>query len=109
MNTDSSLSSTNNDPTLTNTTSNLNMTQTVTSHHEQYQSTNDDLFPTSNGASSSVNNMILSSSFSMSVTNPIRDYAHPWMRLEFNSEHKCIRTNFKRHQISELEKEFHYT
>jgi hypothetical protein len=42
-----------------------------TSHFEQYQSTNDYFFPTSN---------VPSSAFSMSVTNPMLYYTHPWMR-----------------------------
>ncbi|CAF5074367.1 unnamed protein product, partial [Rotaria sp. Silwood1] len=64
MNTDSSLSPTNKDSTLMNTSSNLNIMQTATSHHEQYQSTNDDLLLASNDVSLSVNNMISSIQFS---------------------------------------------
>jgi hypothetical protein len=51
---------------------NPNMMQTGISHHEQYQSANDYLLP--------VNNMMPSSTFSMSVTNPMLYYTHPWMR-----------------------------
>jgi len=58
MNTDSSLSPTNIDSTLMNTSSNLNMMQTATSDHEQYQSTN-----------------------SKSVTNAMLDYEYPRIRL----------------------------
>ena len=90
MNTDFSLSPTNKDPTHMNTSSNLNTVQTAISHHEQYQSTNDDLSRASNDASSSVNNMIPSSPFSMSFTNPMLDYAHPWMRLGI---HKLFEKN----------------
>jgi len=73
MNTDSSLSATNKDSTLMNTSSNLNMMiQATASHHEQYQSTND--------SSSSVNNMISSLRFSKSVTIAVLDYIYPWMR-----------------------------
>ncbi|CAF1411607.1 unnamed protein product [Rotaria sp. Silwood1] len=68
MNTDCSLSPTNKDSTFMNTSSNLNMMQTDTSHHEQYQSTTDDLAPGSNDASSSVNNMISSLKFSKYLT-----------------------------------------
>ncbi|CAF4000612.1 unnamed protein product [Rotaria sordida] len=108
MNTDSSLSPTNKDSTLMNTSSNLNMMQTATYHHEQYQSTIDDVFPASNDVSSSVNNTISSLTFSKSVTNSIRDYEYPWMRPEFNFEHKRTRTCYTHHQIRELEKEFNY-
>ncbi|CAF5075538.1 unnamed protein product, partial [Rotaria sp. Silwood1] len=80
MNIDSNLSLTHKDSTHMNTSSNLNMMQTVISHHEQYQSTNDDPFSTSNDASSSVNNMILSLTFSKSVTNSMLDYKYLWMR-----------------------------
>ncbi|CAF2191758.1 unnamed protein product [Rotaria magnacalcarata] len=107
MNSDSSLSPTNKNSTLMNTSSNLNMPQTATSHHEQYQSIND-LFPASNDTTSSVNNMVSSLTFSKSVTNVKPEYKYPWMRLEFNSEHKRIRTNYTRHERLELEKEFHY-
>ncbi|CAF2900775.1 unnamed protein product [Rotaria sp. Silwood2] len=107
MNIDSSLSPTNKDSTHMNTSSNLNMMQTAISHHEQYQSINDDLFPTSNDASSSVNNMISSITFSKSITNSMLDYKYPWMRPEFNFEHKRSRTAFTSHQLLELEKEFH--
>jgi len=71
---------TNKDSTFMNTYSNFNMMQTVlsTSHHhhpqihfEQQSTTNDYLLPTSNGTSST---------FSMSVTNPMLYYTHPWMR-----------------------------
>ncbi|CAF1692746.1 unnamed protein product, partial [Rotaria sp. Silwood1] len=55
---------TNKDSTLMNTSSNLNIMQTATSHHEQYQSTNDDLLLASNDVSLSVNNMISSIQFS---------------------------------------------
>ncbi|CAF1169581.1 unnamed protein product [Rotaria sordida] len=98
MNTDSSLSPTNKDSTLMNTSSNLNMMQTATYHHEQYQSTIDDVFPASNDVSSSVNNTISSLTFSKSVTNSI----------QFNFEHKRTRTCYTHHQIRELEKEFNY-
>ena len=80
MNTDSSLSSTNKDSTFMDTSSNLNVMQTATSHHEQYQSTNYDLFPASNDTSSSVNNTISSLTFSKPVTNSMGDYIYPWMR-----------------------------
>jgi hypothetical protein len=90
MNTDSSLSPTNKDSTLMNTSSNLNMMQTATSHHEQYRSINDDLFPASNDVSSSVNNMISSLRFSKTVTNSMLDYEYPWMRLGI---HKLIEKN----------------
>ncbi|CAF3623064.1 unnamed protein product [Rotaria sp. Silwood1] len=80
MNTDSSLSPTNKDSTLMNTSSNLNMMQTDTYYHKQYQSTIDDVFPASNDVSSSVNNMISSLTFSKSVTNSMREYEYPWMR-----------------------------
>jgi len=75
------------------------MMQTVTSHHEQSQSTNDDIYPASNDASSSVNNMIPSSTFSKSVTNSMLDNKHPWMRLGI---HKLIDKNdlFKIHKSS---------
>ncbi|CAF3845294.1 unnamed protein product [Rotaria sp. Silwood1] len=106
MNIDSNLSLTHKDSTHMNTSSNLNMMQTVISHHEQYQSTNDDPFSTSNDASSSVNNMILSLTFSKSVTNSMLDYKYPWMRPEFNFEHKRRRTTYTCHQLLELEKEF---
>ncbi len=67
MNTDSSLSPTNKNSTLMNTSSNLNtMIQTTTSHHEQYQSTNDT---------------------SSSVTTAMLDYIYPWIRLGI---HKLI-------------------
>ncbi|CAF3713080.1 unnamed protein product [Rotaria sp. Silwood1] len=108
MNTDSSLSPTNKDSTLMNTSSNLNMMQTDTYYHKQYQSTIDDVFPASNDVSSSVNNMISSLTFSKSVTNSMREYEYPRMRPEFNSEHKRVRTSYKHHQIRELEKEFNY-
>ncbi|CAF4077335.1 unnamed protein product [Rotaria sp. Silwood1] len=108
MNTDSSLSPTNKDSTLMNTSSNLNIMQTATSHHEQYQSTNDDLLLASNDVSLSVNNMISSIQFSKSVTNSIHDCIYPWRRLEFNFEYKRRRTLYTSHQILELEKEFHY-
>jgi hypothetical protein len=87
MNTDSSLSPTNKDSTLIFTSSNLNMMQTATSDHEQYQSINDDLFPASNDASSSVNNMISSLTFSKSVTNSMLDHEYPRMRIGI---HKLI-------------------
>jgi len=90
MNTYSSLSPTNKDSTLINTSSNLNMMQTATSHHEQYQSINDVLFLASNDTSSSVNNMISSLTFSKSVTNSMLDYKYPWMRLPI---HKLIEKN----------------
>jgi len=54
---------------LTNTTTDpsfMNMMQTATSNFEQYQSTNEYYLPTSNGT--------------MSVTNPMFYYTHPWMR-----------------------------
>ncbi|CAF1235049.1 unnamed protein product [Rotaria sp. Silwood1] len=108
MNIDSSLSPTNKDSTLMNTSSNLNMMQIAISHHEQYQSTNDDLFPTSNDASSSVNNMISSLTFSKSLTNSMLDYKYPWMRPEFKYKNKRSRTAYTSHQLLELEKEFHY-
>ncbi|CAF1040299.1 unnamed protein product [Rotaria sp. Silwood1] len=106
-------------------------------HLQQHQSTNDYLLPPSNGtsswkqsepiSSSSIttpgNDMIPPtamppphphphhqlSSFSMAVTNPMLYYAHPWMRPEFNFEHKRTRQTYTRHQTLELEKEFHYT
>ena len=79
---------TNKDSTLMNTYSNFNMMQTglSTSHHqqihfEQHQTTNDYLLPTSNGTSSwKPIEPIPSSTFSMSVTNPMLYYTHPWMR-----------------------------
>ncbi|CAF3850586.1 unnamed protein product [Rotaria sordida] len=80
MNTDSNLSSTNKDSTLMNTSSNLNIMQTATNHHEQNQSTIDDIFPASNDVSSSVNNMTSSLTFSKSVTNSMHDYVYPWLR-----------------------------
>jgi hypothetical protein len=57
---------------LTNTTdpSFMNMMQTATSNFEQYQSTNEYYLPTSNGT--------------MSVTNPMFYYTHPWMRPGIN-------------------------
>jgi len=57
---------------LTNTDpSFMNMMQTATSHFEQYhQSTNEYFLPTSN--------------CTMSVTNPMLYYAHPWMRSGIN-------------------------
>jgi hypothetical protein len=61
------------DPTL------VNMTQITTSHHEQCPSTNDDLLPVSNDATSSVNNMIPSTS-NMSGTNIIHSNVYLWMR-----------------------------
>ncbi|CAF3673520.1 unnamed protein product [Rotaria sp. Silwood1] len=82
MNTDSSLSPTNKDSTLMNTSSNLNMMQTATYHHEQYQATIDDVFPASNDVSSSVNNMISSLTFSKSVTNSMREYLTRRRRIE---------------------------
>jgi hypothetical protein len=57
---------------LTNTYSNSNMIPTGLPHPEQYQSTNDYLLP--------VNNMLPSSTFSMSMANPMLYYTHPWMR-----------------------------
>jgi hypothetical protein len=76
MNTDSSLSPTNTNSTLTNTSSNLNMMQTGISHHEQYQSINDNLFPASND---------VSLSFSKSVTNAMfNDNEYLWMRLDIH-------------------------
>ncbi|CAF1314120.1 unnamed protein product [Rotaria sordida] len=132
MNTDSSLSPTNKDSTLMNTSSNLNMMQTATSHHEQYQSINDDLIPASNDTSSSVNNMISSLTFSKTVTNSTHDCIYPWRRpgihkliekndvlkmhkcspsffllTGFNFEHKRSRTGYTHHQLRELEREFH--
>ncbi|CAF1126105.1 unnamed protein product [Rotaria sordida] len=106
MNTDSNLSSTNKDSTLMNTSSNLNIMQTATNHHEQNQSTIDDIFPASNDVSSSVNNMTSSLTFSKSVTNSMHDYVYPWLRPEFNSERKRVRTGYTHHQKRELEKEF---
>ncbi|CAF1030690.1 unnamed protein product [Adineta steineri] len=115
---------TNRDSNLANTYSNYNnMMQTgiSTSHYyDQHHTTNDYLLPTSNGnsswkqiepipSSSSVNHMIPSSTFSMSVTNPMLYYTHPWMRPEFSFEHKRTRQTYTRHQTLELEKEFHYT
>ncbi|CAF1447991.1 unnamed protein product [Adineta steineri] len=106
-------------------------------HLQQHQSANDYLLPPSNGTSSwkqpepissssitaTPGNDMLSastmpppphphhqlSSFSMAVTNPMLYYAHPWMRPEFNFEHKRTRQTYTRHQTLELEKEFHYT
>jgi hypothetical protein len=66
------------------------MIKTVTYLHEQYQSTNDSLFLASNATSSFVTNMIPSSTFFMSFTNPMLDYAHPWIRLGI---HKLIEKN----------------
>ncbi|CAF1290708.1 unnamed protein product [Rotaria sordida] len=108
MNTDSSLSPTNKDSIFMNTSSNLNMMQTDTSHHEQYQSTTDDLVPVSNDASSSVNSMTSSLTSSMSVTNSMSNSIYPWLRGEFNFEHKRSRAAYTSHQLLELEKEFHY-
>ncbi|CAF5056514.1 unnamed protein product [Rotaria sp. Silwood1] len=50
--------------------------------------------------------MILSLTFSKSVTNSMLDYKYPWMRPEFNFEHKRRRTTYTCHQLLELEKEF---
>ncbi|CAF1037026.1 unnamed protein product [Adineta steineri] len=108
MNTDSSLSPTTKNPILINTSSNLNMMQTAISHHEQYQSINDNLFLASNYVSSLVHNTISSLTFSKSVTNSMVHNEYPWMRQEFNSEYKRPRSAYTRHQLLELEKEFHY-
>ncbi|CAM4742536.1 unnamed protein product [Rotaria magnacalcarata] len=106
MNVDSSLSPTNKDSTLMDTSSNLNTIQPATSQDEQYQSTND-LFSASNDATSSVNNMVSSLTISQSVTNSIVDYEYPSMRPEFNSERRRSPKNYTSHQLLELEKEFH--
>jgi hypothetical protein len=102
MNTDSSLSPTNRDSTLMNTSSNLNMMQIASSHHEKYQSTNDNLFPASNDGLSSVNNMISSLTFSKSVTNsmPINEY--PWMRRIHKSIEKGNVLKMHKCNISKL-------
>ncbi|CAF1656882.1 unnamed protein product [Rotaria sp. Silwood1] len=50
--------------------------------------------------------MILSLTFSKSVTNSMLDYKYLWMRPEFNFEHKRRRTTYTCHQLLELEKEF---
>ncbi|CAF1242119.1 unnamed protein product [Rotaria magnacalcarata] len=111
------------DSTRMNPYSNLNVMQTETPNHqpfhlEPYPTTNDYLLSTSNVTPSwkqtepispSVNNMISSSSFPMSVTNPMLYYAPSWMRPELNFEHKRTRQTYTRHQTLELEKEFHYT
>ncbi|CAM4807919.1 unnamed protein product [Rotaria magnacalcarata] len=80
MNVDSSLSPTNKDSTLMDTSSNLNTIQPATSHDEQYQSTNDLFSAASNDATSSVNNMVSSLTISKSVTNSMVDYEYPSMR-----------------------------
>ncbi|CAF0779302.1 unnamed protein product [Adineta steineri] len=108
MNTNSSLSPTTKNPILINTSSNLNMMQTAISHHEQYQSINDNLFLASNDVSSLVNSTISSLTFSNSVTNSMAHNEYSWMRQEFNSEYKRPRAPYTRHQLLELEKEFHY-
>jgi hypothetical protein len=85
MDTNSSLSSTNDDQQTSETNVDrtlVNMPQTTTSQHEQSPSTNDDLVPVSNDASSSVNNMIPSSTSSMSGINTIHNDACPRMRLD---------------------------
>ncbi|CAF3421683.1 unnamed protein product [Rotaria sp. Silwood1] len=103
------------DPTRMNTYSNLSMIQTDTSHHQQYhfeqhQSTNDYFLSTPNCSTSSWKQTEpISSTFPMSVTNPMLYYAHSWMRPEINIEHKRTRQTYTRHQTLELEKEFHYT
>ncbi|UJR21031.1 hypothetical protein I4U23_024131 [Adineta vaga] len=76
-------------------------------HQQQQQPTNDYLFPTSTTNLSSVNQMVPTSTFSMSVTNPMLYYSHPWMRPEFSFENKRTRQTYTRHQTLELEKEFH--
>ncbi|CAM4863715.1 unnamed protein product [Rotaria socialis] len=106
-------------------------------HLQQHQSTNDYLLPPPNGTTSWKQSEPISSSsitatpgndmmpptaiptshphhhqlsnFPMAVTNPMLYYAHPWMRPEFNFEHKRTRQTYTRHQTLELEKEFHYT
>ncbi|CAF1097605.1 unnamed protein product [Rotaria magnacalcarata] len=104
MNVDSSLSPTNKDSTLMDTSSNLNTIQPATSHDEQYQSTNDLFSAASNDATSSVNNMVSSLTISKSVTNSMVDYEYPSMRPGI---HKCSRKNYTSYQLLELEKEFH--
>lgn len=69
---------------LTNSDSSfVNMMQTATTNIEQYQSQNDYFFSQTNGTPSS---------FSMSVTNPMLYYTHPWMRPGIEID-KLIRRN----------------
>jgi len=111
MDSDSNLSSSNNNQEMnetennirnlqltTNTDPNLNIIQPSTSDYDQNQSTNDSLLSTS-----SANSML-------GNTHPSNDYFEfIFFFIETNSEHRRVRIGYSRYQLSELEKEFSFT
>jgi hypothetical protein len=111
MDSDSNLSSSNNNQAMnetennirnlqltTNADSNLNISQPSTSDYDQNQSTNDNLLSTA-----STNSML-------GNAHPSNDYFEfIFFFIETNSEDRRIRISYSRYQLSELEKEFSFT